>query len=118
MTATAYNSFAYSAGQDMDLNLTIVDASGNAVDLTGAIIRFVATKSNDLTNPVCDTAASPQTATYTITGEATGEVTITIADTVTDSFLGDYYYEVKVTDAAGAEGITNRGVLTFEASVT
>lgn len=117
MTAIAYNSFAFSAGQDMDLNLSIVDLAGAAVSLVGATIHFrMATPNDD--GVVASSDDSPQTASYVITNDAGGLVTISIADTITDAFLGDYYYEVKVEDQDGNEGITNRGIITFEKAIT
>ena len=117
MTAIAYNSFAFSAGQDMDLNLSIVDSNGNAASLVGATVHFKMATPNDL-GVVASTEDSPQTASYVITDDSGGLVTISIADTVTDALLGDYYYEVKITDQDGDEGITNRGIITFERALT
>ena len=115
----AYNSFPLSAGQDVDFVITVVDQNAAAVDLTGASIRFKMTYPNDKQGTaLADTTDSPQTATYTITDAVNGVVTVSLADTVTDPLLGDYYYEMKVTDSAGDEGITNRGIITFEESVT
>lgn len=115
--AIAFNSFPLQAGQDVDLNITVVDSDGVAKDLTGASLRFAMARGPGKT-PVIDSAASPQTATYSITDAANGLVTVSMADTITDSLSGDYYYEVKVTDGAGAESITNRGWITVELSLT
>ena len=117
MTAT-YNSFPLSAGQDVDFVISVVDRDGAAVDLTGAEIRFVMTYPNDKTITFADTAGSPTVGTYEITDAVGGEVTVSLADTVTDNLVGDYYYEMKVTSSDGDEGITNRGIITFEEAVT
>lgn len=115
--AVNYSSFPLSAGQDVSLNLTIVDSAGAAFDLTGASLRFIMATALDR-NVVIDTATSPQTASYTVTDATAGEVTVSITDTNTDALLGDYYYEVKITDSSSTEGVTNRGIITFEASTT
>ncbi len=115
--AVAYNSFPVVAGQDIDLNLTIQDSAGTTVDLTGATLRFVLTTPNN-NGIVLDSDSSPQGATYAITSAADGEVTVSITDENMDGLLGDYYYEVKVTDSAGDEGVTNRGIITVEEAVT
>lgn len=115
--APAYNSFPLIAGQDIDLNFTIVDSAGTAVDLTGANVRFYLVTPNDR-SAVLDSAASPATATITVTDADAGTVTVSLADTDTDALLGDYYWEMKVTDSDGAEGVTNRGIITFERTIT
>lgn len=115
--AVAYNSFPISAGADIDLDLSIIDSADAAVDLTNATLRFLATETNSGT-AVLDSASSPQTATITVTDATGGLATVSLADDDTASLLGDYYYEVKVTDVTGIESVTNRGIITVEASVT
>lgn len=114
-TAVNYNSFPLVAGQDVTLTNTVTDTAGAAVDLTGAAARFLLTTPNDGTTVLDSDAA---TATCTVTNEAGGIVTVTLTDENTAALLGDYYYEIKVTDSAGAENVTNRGIITFEKTTT
>ena len=115
--AVNYSSFPLVAGQDITLTISVTDSAGAAVDLTGASARFVLSTPNDRVT-VLDSADSPQTATCAVTNEAGGVVTVTITAANSAALLGDYYYEIKVTDSAGAESVTNRGIITFETTTT
>ena len=115
--AVAYNSFAVQAGQDINLDFTITDSAGSAVNLNGATVRFAAARTVGST-PVLDTTASPQTATITFSSPISNTFTASIKDTDSDGLRGDYYYEVKITDSSGNEAISNRGIITFEQALT
>jgi len=109
-----YTSFPLIAGNDDSITIAITDCDGAVVDLSGATIRFLAYTPNDQ-GIVLDSAASPQTATITVTNDVGGVLVVALADTDTAALLGDYKYELKVT-LSGAEQVTNQGIITFEAS--
>ncbi len=115
--AVSYNSFPLTQGTDESLNLAITDAAGAAVDLTGATVTFVLATPNDGTTELTlTTTSSPQG--ITITDASGGLVSVPLVDSDTDSLLGDYQYEVKITESDGSESITNRGIITFERAIT
>ena len=116
-TTVAYQSFPIQAGQDIDLKWTVTDKAGTVVDLTGASLRFVMARSKR-SSAVIDSDASPATAAITVTDAVNGLVTVSLTDTDLDALLGDYYYELKVTDSAGNESVSARGIITVEHSIT
>ena len=115
--AVNYQSFQLQQGQNVELQITITDTNGDAVDLTGASIRFAMARSPS-SAAVVDNTASPQTATHVITDATGGLLSIYIDDVIMDDLLGDYYYEVKVTDVSLNEAIVTRGYMTVLAALT
>ena len=115
--ALVYQSFPLNAGQDVDFPFTITDKQGAAVDLTGATARFVLSRTRSST-PILDSSASPATATITFTDRPNGLLTVSLTDANTDSLVGDYYYQLKIVDASGNEGVAAQGWITFEPSPT
>ena len=115
--AVAYQSFPLQQGQNVELAIAVVDSDGAAVDLAGASARFAMART-PTDNALVDSDASPQTATITFTDAANGLLSVYIDDSVLDGYLGDYYYEVKVTDISTNETIVTRGWMTFEVALT
>lgn len=111
------NSFGLQQGQDVILNNTIVDGSGDVLDITGATFRFAMARSPGGI-AVIDSAASPMTAVCAIVSASDGTMTVTLKDTDLDGLEGDYYYELKMTDASGSESITNKGWISMQAALT
>ena len=113
--AVAYQSFTLQQGQNVELAIAVVDNDGAVVDLTGASARFAMARDAGATVLIdSDTA----TATLTITDASGGLLSVYIDDSETDAFLGDYYYEVKVTDISGNETIVTKGWITVQAALT
>ena len=115
--AVNYQSFQLQQGQNVELQITVTDTNGDAVDLTGASIRFAMARSQS-SAVIIDSDTSPQTATPAISNATGGILSIYIDDVVMDDLLGDYYYEVKVTDASANEAIVTRGYMTVLAALT
>ena len=112
MTAV-HDSFTLRQGQDATLTVTVTDTAGDAVDLTGASVRFVMGR-NYTDSFAVDSNASPQSATATVSNGSGGIITVLISDTVMDDLIGDYLYEVKVTDASGNESVVTEGTITVK----
>lgn len=113
--ALEFQSFTIQAGQDVNLNFTVTDRAGATRDISGTSIRFALSR-KAWSNPLLD--SSEGTATVTITSGVQGRFTVALSDTNTDNLIGDYYYEVKITDGAGNETIAARGLVSFEPSIT
>lgn len=107
------------SGDQLVLPITVKDNAGAIVPLSGATARFAMARSQTGV-PVIDSEASPATASVVIdpASPATGLVTVTITDENTDVLIGDYYYELKVTDSAGREAVTTRGWISFAENLT
>lgn len=116
--AAIHQSFSFIQGQDVDLEITVKDADGVVVDLTGGSVRFVMARSPSSSTIDVDSDASPQTATAVLTTPASGLITVTLTDTVTDGLAGDYYYECKYTSGGGLETVVTRGWISVELSLT
>lgn len=86
-------------GDDLTYTLTVNDADGNAVDLTGASAAVFTVKKNYSD----DTAVIEKTlgAGVVITTPASGVVTVTLSDSDTDIEDGTYMFELQVTDSSG-----------------
>ena len=111
--AAAMNSFAVISGTHIILQFSVVDDDAAAVSLTGGSGRFAMARSPS-DSAVVDTAASPQTATLTVTDAANGLLEVAITDEITDALSGDYYYELQWTDSTGRSMPTARGYMSFE----
>lgn len=113
--AVSMNSFAVVSGTHIVLQFSVVDDDGNAVSLSGGSGRFaMARKASSSSTLAVDTAASPQTATLTVTDAGNGLLEVAITDEVTDTLSGDYYYELQWTDSTGRSMPTARGYISFE----
>ena len=100
------------SGTDTDLEFTVTDSDGSAVDLTGGSGRFAAAR-RVTDAKVIDTGASPTVGSITIVNASTGRVNVTLSDTETDSLEGSYLFEFQWTNASGRESVIARGTLTF-----
>lgn len=110
-------SFPLVSGDEVVLDITVKDNADAVVDLNGASVRFAAARSASST-PDLDSAASPATATAVIQDAPNGLVRVTISDDNSEALIGDYYYECKVTDAAGQEAVVARGWMSFAENLT
>ncbi len=111
--APDFQSFPVMSGDQVQLNFTITDNSGSAVNLTGGTGAFAMARTPSA-SPVIDSTASPATATINVTDAANGLLNVVITDEDSEALRGDYYYELQWTDASGRSVIVARGVITFE----
>jgi len=107
-------SFQLFAGDDIELPITVrtVWQTGDLVDLTGASARFIASRTPGAT-PVLDSDASPALVSVEITTPLSGLLTVIMAAANTAALLGDYYWQVDVTDNAGKVSTVAHGWLSF-----
>jgi len=87
-------------GDDCNLDFTIKDKSNTAINVTSAQeIRFRAVQSRAVGIEIEKTLGAG----VTITDGAAGQIRVQITDTDTadESSVGDYKFEVEITDAAG-----------------
>lgn len=99
-------------GRHKRLNLTVRDAGGSIVDLTGSTVEFaMARKAGG--NVVLSVAG-------TLTDPTNGKAQVNIIDTDLDplpNLDGEFFFEVVVTDAVGRESPIVRGPVEFNASI-
>lgn len=105
-------SFEFFAGEDVSVEIPIVDNDGDPVELVGVTARFVAAPIGG--SLVIDSEASPPTATATVGATS---ITVDIADTDTDSLLGSYRWELKLIGLALGEKVAAYGYMTAKASL-
>lgn len=103
----------YAAGDDLELQFTVVDSDGDAVNITGFTARFALSRRPGGTTLV-GTGLSPATATASLTTPASGIYTITIDKSVTAALSGTYYFETEIEDGSADESTVSRGWMTFE----
>ena len=113
--APAFQSFAWMSGDQVQLNFTVTDNNGDAVDLTDGSGRFAMARSV-ADSPDIDSDDS--TATVTVTDATNGAVNVVITDENTEALSGDYYWEFKWTDSSSREAVVARGIITFEVNLT
>lgn len=84
-------------GDDFSKTLTITDAAGDAVDITGCTLTF------HLRAPGATTDAITPAPTLSLTTPASGIATLALTDTQTATLTGGrtYKYEVEMVDGTG-----------------
>lgn len=97
------------AGDHADLQFTVVDADGVAVNITGATISWKCAADADSAAIVTKTTASG----ITITNGAAGIFKVALAPADTTSISGVYYHEAQMT-LSGAVTTVAVGKLTIE----
>lgn len=107
------NSFDFSmhSGDTLTLNVTVQDAVGDPVDLTGATCTFGLSKQDSEGLPKGSALASP---TVTIVSAAAGNVSVAIVPANTASLAGDYYHELQVVDASSNVSTVLYGTATVQ----
>jgi hypothetical protein len=103
--------FEMHSGDTLTLNVTVQDAAGVAVDLTGATCTFGLSKQDAEGMPKGSSLASPA---VTIVNAASGNVSVAIAPTDTESLAGDYYHELQVVDASANVSTVLYGTATIQ----
>jgi hypothetical protein len=114
MTARNQN-FEMFCGDTREIVVTVRDASGSAIDLTGATVLWTLSRSDR-----CDAEVSKSSPSegIVLTSAASGQFTITLdADDTEDLDPGDYYHEAEVTDSSGRVSTVLTGRARLLASV-
>lgn len=106
------------AETDLDIQITVNDDAGVAVDLTGASVTWNLRERRGSAAVLTKTTASG----IVLTTPASGIMTITVLDTDTVGLEGIYFHEAVITDAGGLiSRVRNTdvslGALTFEAKL-
>lgn len=89
--------FEMTAGDSKTLVVTVKDAEGVDVSITGATIKWHAARSFGKTASITKTTSSG----IAITDGANGVFTVTLAGSVTESLVGNFYHEAEVTFSDG-----------------
>lgn len=90
--------FSVYAGDDVELDLTILKTDGTPYDLTGCQeVNYAIARDRKSAALVTKTLGSR----ITITDAVNGKVQIVITSTDTEALDGTYYHEVQVVDASG-----------------
>lgn len=101
-------------GATFSLSITVADANGNALNLTGYTLRSQMRRSYGATSSTSFTVASAT--------PATGELTISLTDAQTSALkAGRYVYDVEIVSPAGAGSEVTRvleGIITVTPEVT
>lgn len=109
----ACSNIKFYKAKDVVLPITFTDEDGDAIDITGSTVYFTA--KNILTE------ADPgdiQVITTAHTAPTLGQTVIYIADTDTDVDVGEYYYDIQLTDATANKYTVLQGRLKIASPVT
>lgn len=109
MTETGQK-FTMWSGDTKVLEVTITDASGNAVNLTGATISYVLQRSVGSTVTISKTTDDG----ISITDASGGVFQITLDASDTASLSGSYYHECQITDTSGNVSTVFTGTVTMK----
>lgn len=107
------------SGNDKELNVTVLDEKGIAVDLTGSTIVW-AVAINEKSKSRIFQYTSPTN--ITVTDAIAGKFRIDVQDTDTEALSiarikTDYYHEARVTSAAGKKTTVLIGTMTVLGNV-
>jgi len=111
MALGAQHDFSMHSGDDLVLEVTVKDAAGTVVDISGASGTFGIGKLDSSGNPKGSSLAAPAVA---ITDGAAGKLSVTIVPANTESLAGDYWHELQLTDAATKISTVLYGTLTVQ----
>jgi len=120
MTSEDQN-FELYAGESKVLTVTVKDAAGALIDLTGSTIEWIVKRAEDDAAGLITKTTVPITGGITLSNQTTnkGEFTITLLPADTLSLGGaSYYHEAEVTDAATNVSTVTRGVVTVKKALT
>jgi len=114
MSMATVKNLVIDQGTTFSLTITIADANGNEIDLTGYTLRAQLRKSYGATSFTAFTVAAND--------NATGELTISLTDTQTSALkAGRYVYDVEIVEPSGDGSIVTRvleGIITVTPEVT
>lgn len=115
MAETGQDAVIY-AGNNASLNLTLTDAAGEPIDLTGATLEW-GWAPRDATAATL-TKSSTASAKIDITDAEGGLATVFIVPADTAALTGcEYRHEVRITDATGAVETLLTGIVTIRPSI-
>jgi hypothetical protein len=110
MTAPAVQNFTVTRGDNLALEIAVVDdASGAAKDISGASVRWWLAKTVNGPKLVEKTTADGSAA---ITNGAGGLVAFELVPADTAGLAGDYVHEAELVDTAGKVATVTRGAVT------
>jgi len=104
--------FEIFAKDDKILSIAITDSSGNAVDLTGAKVRWRLSVS-PYDTPLIQKSSTAGTSQVNITNSTGGLVDVIIAGSDTTNLNGVYYHEAEVEDATSNKTTVTIGYATI-----
>lgn len=107
---------SYGAGDDISLDITVLDAAGDPVDISGLTVRF-AVVPQDGSAAVLSSEDAPVTATPTIPTGTDGVINIAVAGEDTVDLEGTYEFECEIEDGSGVVSTVARGYFTFVPSL-
>jgi hypothetical protein len=98
---------------------TVLDSAGDAVDLTGATLRFTAKLNRGDADNATGVIAKTTGSGITHTNAATGQYRITLAPADTSSLTATtlYFWDLQLTDGAGSVFTVDNGTLTITTDV-
>jgi len=91
--------------------VTVKDAAGAVVNITGATGAFGIGKLDSSGNPKGSSLAAPAVA---VTDGAAGTLSVTLVPANTAPLSGDYWHELQLTDAAGKVSTVLYGTLSVQ----
>jgi hypothetical protein len=106
----------YIRGDSRVLAVSVVDSSGNPVDITGGTVFFTL---NATQNPTDDSGAVISKTVTSHTAPTLGQTQVTLTNTDTQSLTpGQYYYDIQYKDTAGNITSTKADVFQVIGDVT
>lgn len=102
-------------GDSRNIDVTIKDADGAAIDITGGTVFFTVNASDD---PSDDTAAviTKDVTSHTDAANGLSRIALTASDTEVDA--GEYYYDIQYVDSGGNVSSREKGELVVESDIT
>jgi len=111
MALGANSDFSMHSGDDLTLAITLKDAAGATVDVTGATGVFAIGKQDSTGNPKGSPLSEP---TVAVQDGPNGLLAVTIVPANTASLAGDYWYELQLTGADTKISTVLYGTLTVQ----
>lgn len=100
------NDFEMHAGDDKTILVTVQDLDNNAVDITGATVRWRMGRS---ANKTADVIKKTGGLGITLNAPTSGQFTITLGAADTEHLLGSFYHEAEITFLTGAKSTVLSG---------
>lgn len=111
MALGANSDFSMHSGDDLTLSVTVKDAAGAVVDVTGATGVFGIGKTDSNGEPKGAPLAEPVVA---VEDGPNGVLSVTIVPANTADLAGDYWYELELTGADTKVSTVLYGTLTVQ----
>lgn len=111
---TALQNFRAVSGDNITVGVTVTDADGAAVDLTGATIRWSARKLGEAANAIEKSSGAGE---VELTDPTAGEFEVELEPADTDDLEGVFQHESEITDVAGRVTTVAIGAMTLTEDV-